>query len=51
MRVLDPRIDLANTSSHVTDGLPGQVYGRAGPTGPAKGRPDGKLRPDPVARH
>ena len=50
MRGLDPRIHLANTSSHVTDGLPGHVYGRAGPTGPAKGRPDGKLRPDPVAR-
>ena len=25
------------------------VYHRAGPTGPASGRPDGRLRPDPVA--
>ena len=25
------------------------VYHRAGPPGPASGRPDGKLRPDPVA--
>src|SRR5262245_17912371 len=25
------------------------VYHRAGPPGPASGRPDGRLRPDPVA--
>jgi len=26
------------------------VYHRAGPPGPASGRPDGRLRPDPVAQ-
>src|ERR1700719_4252443 len=30
------------------DGFRG-VYHRAGPTGPALGRPDDRLRPDPVA--